>query len=166
MFRYREEIFALLAINAWELLLKARLLKEGANDPKVIRVYEPRRTKSGKASKKLYLKRNRAGSPMTVSLSACVGTLEKNPGTRLSAEIKSNLDALTGQSHRRRLCGGAGSSTALGMQAVATGSTVADAVEGPAGVLRLRAGRADPRLSARLAGSCALEFPRVARLTY
>src|SRR5262245_32225948 len=94
VFRYREETFSLLAINAWELLLKARLLKDGANDPKVIRVYESRRTKSGKTSKKLYLKRNRAGSPMTVSLSGCVSALDKNPATRLSAEIKSNLDAL------------------------------------------------------------------------
>lgn len=66
-FRYREETFALLAINAWELLLKARLLKDGANDPKVIRVYEPRRTKSGKLSKKLYLRRNRAGNPHTLA---------------------------------------------------------------------------------------------------
>jgi len=49
-FRYREETFALLAINAWELLLKARLLKDAGNDPTAIRVYEPRRTKSGKTS--------------------------------------------------------------------------------------------------------------------
>jgi len=93
-FRYREETFALLAINAWELLLKARLLKDGGNDPKVIRVYEPRRTKSGKTSKKLYYKRNRAGSPLTISLPACVVGLDKNAATRLSPEIKSNLDAL------------------------------------------------------------------------
>lgn len=93
-FRYREETFALLAINAWELLLKAQLLKAGANDPKVIRVYEARRTKAGKISKKLYLKRNRAGSPLTVSLPACVLALDKSPATRLSPEIKANLDAL------------------------------------------------------------------------
>ncbi len=93
-FRYREETFALLAINAWELLLKAQLLKRGANDPKVIRVYEPRRTKTGKPSKKLYLKRNRAGSPLTVSLPACVLALDKDASTRLSPEIKANLDAL------------------------------------------------------------------------
>ena len=93
-FRYREETFALLAINAWELLLKARLLKDGGNDPKVIRVYEPRRTKAGKASKKLYLRRNRAGSPMTVSLSGSVSALDKSPATRLGPEIKANLDAL------------------------------------------------------------------------
>jgi hypothetical protein len=51
LFRYREETFALLAINAWELLLKAHLLKRGRNDPKVIRVYEPRRTKAGRLSR-------------------------------------------------------------------------------------------------------------------
>ena len=93
MFRYREETFALLAINAWELLLKARLLKDGGNDPRVIRVYEPRRTKAGKVSKKQYFKRNRAGSPLTVSLPACVVALDKNSTTRLGPEIKSNLDA-------------------------------------------------------------------------
>lgn len=51
-FRYREETFAILAINAWELILKARLLKDNSNDPGAIRVYESRRTKSGKQSKK------------------------------------------------------------------------------------------------------------------
>jgi hypothetical protein len=93
-FRYREETFALLAINAWELLLKARLLKHGGNDPKVIRVYEPRRTKTGKTSKKLYLRRNRAGAPLTLPLGACVAELEKIPAARLGPEIKANLDAL------------------------------------------------------------------------
>ena len=94
-FQYREETFALLAINAWELLLKARLLKEGSNDPKVIRVYEARKTKTGKTSKKMYLKRNRAGNPLTVSLSGAIASLDKNAATRLSGDIKSNLDALT-----------------------------------------------------------------------
>lgn len=94
LFRYREESFALLAINAWELLLKARLLKEKGNDPRAIRVYEPRRTKAGKLSKKLYLRKNRTGSPMTVSLSGCVVALDRQTTTRLSPEIKSNLDAL------------------------------------------------------------------------
>ena len=60
-FRYREETFAILAINAWELLLKARMLKDGNNDLKSIRVYEPRKTRIGAPSKKLYVKRNRAG---------------------------------------------------------------------------------------------------------
>jgi len=94
-FRYREETFAILAINAWELILKARLLKDNSNDPGAIRVYESRRTKSGKQSKKRYLKRNRAGNPLTLSLGACAQALENSATTHLSPEIKLNLDALT-----------------------------------------------------------------------
>jgi len=93
-FRYREETFALLAINAWELLLKAQLLKGAANDPRAIRVYELRRTKAGKQSKKRYFKRNRAGSPLTLSLLSCVSVLDKAPATRLGPHIRANLDAL------------------------------------------------------------------------
>lgn len=93
-FAYREETFALLALNAWELLLKAKVLKDGDNDLKVIRVYEARKTKAGILSKKLYLKRNRAGNPQTISLGACLMALEKSP-VKLGQEIKGNLIALT-----------------------------------------------------------------------
>ena len=31
-FKYREEIFTILNINAWELLLKAKILKDANND--------------------------------------------------------------------------------------------------------------------------------------
>jgi hypothetical protein len=93
-FAYREETFALLMINAWELLLKAKLLKDGSNKPKCIRVYEKRQTKSGKLSTKLYLRRNRAGNPMTIALGACVVKLDADAAARLSPAIKANLDAL------------------------------------------------------------------------
>lgn len=93
-FAYREETFSLLALNAWELLLKAKVLKDGDNDLKVIRVYEARKTKAGILSKKLYLKRNRAGNPQTISLGACLMALEKSPA-KLGQEIKGNLIALT-----------------------------------------------------------------------
>lgn len=93
-FAYREETFALLALNAWELLLKAKVLKDGDNDLKVIRVYEPRKTVKGAPSKKLYLKRNRAGNPQTISLGACLVALERT-SARLTHEVKGNLVALT-----------------------------------------------------------------------
>lgn len=93
-FAYREETFALLALNAWELLLKAKVLRDGDNDLKVIRVYEPRKTKKGAPSKKLYVKRNRAGNPQTISLGACLLALEKTPA-KLTQEVKGNLIALT-----------------------------------------------------------------------
>jgi len=39
-FRYREESFTILALNAWELLLKAELPSLNENDPKCLYVYE------------------------------------------------------------------------------------------------------------------------------
>lgn len=39
VFLYREETFAILALNAWELLLKAKVLTESHNDPRSLRVY-------------------------------------------------------------------------------------------------------------------------------
>jgi hypothetical protein len=92
-FAYREEIFAILSINAWELLLKAKVLKDAANDLKALRVYEPRRTKSGKPSKKLYLKRNRAGNTLSISLSACLAALDKS-SSKVPNEVRVNLVAL------------------------------------------------------------------------
>lgn len=92
-FAYREETFAILSINAWELLLKAKVLKDAANDLKALRVYEPRKTKSGKPSRKLYLKRNRAGNALTISLPACVAALERSTN-KVPAEVKVNLIAL------------------------------------------------------------------------
>lgn len=93
-FLYREETFALLAINAWELLLKALILKNFGNDPRSIRVYEPRKTKSGKLSKKKFLKTNRAGAPLTLSIGACIAELDKDSSTRIPQEIQSNLSAI------------------------------------------------------------------------
>ena len=94
-FPYREETFSILALNAWELLLKSKLLADGGNDPRAIYIYEPRQTKAGSLSKKRYLRRNRAGNPHTMGLSQLVAQLDKESTTRLSPAIKANLDALT-----------------------------------------------------------------------
>lgn len=93
-FAYREETFAILSLNAWELLLKARVLKDAGNDLKSLRVYEPRKTKSGKPSKKLYLKRNRVGNPHSISIGACIASLDKS-ASKIPPEVKGNLMALT-----------------------------------------------------------------------
>lgn len=39
-FKYREETFAILMINAWELVLKAKMIKDAHNNLKVIYVKE------------------------------------------------------------------------------------------------------------------------------
>ncbi|MET5117015.1 DUF3644 domain-containing protein, partial [Burkholderia pseudomallei] len=46
-FLYREVTFAMLALNAWELLLKANVLKDANNAIASMRVYETRLTKGG-----------------------------------------------------------------------------------------------------------------------
>lgn len=93
-FAYREETFCILGINAWELLLKAKLLKEGKNDPKCIQVREPRKLKSGgKSTKHMTVKKNRTGNPLTLQLSACVVELAKS-NTPINQQTSLNLDAL------------------------------------------------------------------------
>ena len=48
-FRYREETFSILMLNAWQLLLKARILKENKNHLRSIKIWETRKTNSGGA---------------------------------------------------------------------------------------------------------------------
>lgn len=66
-FKYREETFAILMLNAWELLLKARILKENRSKLRSIEVWESKPTKKGKSSK-LAPKKNRAGNTMTIGV--------------------------------------------------------------------------------------------------
>jgi hypothetical protein len=93
-FAYREETFAILALNAWELLLKAKLLSVHDNDTRCLHVYFTPKTKTGKPSKKLQVKRNRAGNLMTIGIDACLVKLEK-AGTSVPTPVKKNLEALT-----------------------------------------------------------------------
>lgn len=55
-FLYREEAFAVLAINGWELLLKAKWLADHNNKVSTLYVMEPRTKKDGTKSKKLQIK--------------------------------------------------------------------------------------------------------------
>jgi hypothetical protein len=94
-FAYREETFAILAINAWELLLKAKVLAENGNRDGALWVYEPKQKADGTPTKRKYPRRNRAGNPHTISLSAAIAILEANATTRLPNEVRGNLEALT-----------------------------------------------------------------------
>src|SRR5437868_15124167 len=76
-FAYREETFAILALNAWELLLKAKLLDINNNTDRCLFIYSTKTLAPGKQSKKLYLKRNRTGNKMTAGIDECIDRLEK-----------------------------------------------------------------------------------------
>jgi len=94
-FAYREETFAILALNAWELLLKAKLLSESGNKPRCLYVFERRSLKNGQQSKKLYLKRNRSGAALSHSLWRTISELESRTASKVDGAIKGNLEALT-----------------------------------------------------------------------
>ena len=68
-FKYREETFSILMINAWELLLK-----DNSGKLKSIYIPDKTKTKDGGAVKRFYPKLNRCGSPMTLEI---IGTLSK-----------------------------------------------------------------------------------------
>ena len=93
-FEYREETFALLAVNAWELLLKAKLANEKDNNMRVLFEYEQRNNKDGTKSKNHYIKRNKTGNAQTIGLWKTITTLENDTSIRLNSAVKKNLNAL------------------------------------------------------------------------
>jgi len=92
-FAYREETFAILALNAWELLLKAKLLDIKNNKLSCLYVHQRRAIAKGKQSKKLYVKKNRTGNTMTVGIDECIKRLEKET-VPVAEPVKKNLEAL------------------------------------------------------------------------
>lgn len=67
-FKYREETFAILAINAWELLLKAKWLKDHGNKVRSLYVTEKRVRPNGKPYKHAKVKMTGCGNPYTHGL--------------------------------------------------------------------------------------------------
>lgn len=93
-FKYREEAFTILTLNAWELLLKAKLVRDNDNDQRCLYLYETRTTAKKARSQKRYIRRNRSGNPLTLSIGQAVVALDATPASRLSAQVKANLDGL------------------------------------------------------------------------
>jgi hypothetical protein len=94
-FHYREETFAILTLNSWELLLKAKLLAGNGNRPRTLFIYDRRLKKDGTQSAKKYVRRNRSGNIYTIGLREAINNLESDPETRLTEAVKANIDAIT-----------------------------------------------------------------------
>ncbi len=93
-FGYREETFAILAVNAWELLLKAKLLRENNYRLSSIYVMEAVRTKSGLPHKRFKQpKINRSGNPVTCGLFDAIGRLD-SIGHRLPKNLLGSIESL------------------------------------------------------------------------
>ncbi|MHC1719587.1 MAG: DUF3644 domain-containing protein [Clostridiaceae bacterium] len=91
-FYYRGETFAILAINSWELAMKAKWLIENKNRLNSLYVYENRNKKGGGKSKKKTIKQTRSGNPYTHNLDTIAEKLvSKNILDRV---VLKNLQAL------------------------------------------------------------------------
>ena len=94
-FDYREESFAILSINAWELLLKARILQLSSNKLSSLYIYEKQNKVDGTPSKRKKISRNRSGAPRTLGLLPSYLKLVDEFGEKLEKNIRTNLIALT-----------------------------------------------------------------------
>ena len=94
-FSYREEAFSILAVNAWELLLKARILQLDGNRISAIIEYERRKKADGKLSDKLYRKKNRAGNHSSIGLFKAYSKLVNEYGDSIESIVLKNLEIIT-----------------------------------------------------------------------
>ncbi len=93
-FKYREDTFAILAINAWELILKSQLLKHNKYNFKSICQTEPLKTKKGDTHKtKTIISKNRSGNKKTLSLESVIENLNKKQ--KIPEPIINNIAILT-----------------------------------------------------------------------
>ncbi len=92
-FKYREETFAILAINAWELLLKGKWLRDNNNQIRSLYVMEKRLNLSKKPYRKLKVKLTESGNPLTHSLQFLVKKMVEKDA--LPDPVHRNLRALS-----------------------------------------------------------------------
>lgn len=92
-FQYREETFAILAVNAWELLLKAIVLRQNKYNLRSLYVLKPYINKKGsKSATKKIIDKNRSGNPKTISILETLSILQNKK--YLSQNLCGNIEAL------------------------------------------------------------------------
>ena len=91
-FKYREDSFCILSINAWELLLKAKILKNNKNQLASIYVKEYKKNKSGEKTKRLVYKTTRSNNYFTIDIKNAMKRL-KDKG-ELDNETCENIETL------------------------------------------------------------------------
>lgn len=91
-FPYRAETFCILAINAWELLLKAKWLSDNNNKIQSLYVKEYAPKKDGTKSKRFRIKTTRSGNPFTYSIDYLAKKLVEQK--TLDQKVINNIEAL------------------------------------------------------------------------
>ena len=90
VFNYREESFSILMVNAFELLFKAKIIKDNGDDLKSLYVYYYPKKKNGSTSKQKVIKRNRINQPFTKDINNCIIELSE----LLSSNLINNINLL------------------------------------------------------------------------
>ena len=92
-FKYREESFAILMSNAWELLLKAKALKDhGENLDTITEIRKVTNEETG--TTEIVPKTNRSGNAMTVGVSYLASQMFERKVEGLTKEWLTNIDLL------------------------------------------------------------------------
>lgn len=94
-FKYREETFSVLCINAWELLLKAKILHLSGNKISALFVMEYKILSTGGKSKRKYPKTNRSGNPLSINLNESYRVIVEDYGVKIDKPVNDNLIAIT-----------------------------------------------------------------------
>jgi len=94
-FKYREETFSVLCINAWELLLKSKVLNLSGNKIGSLIAMEYKTLSNGERSKHRHKKTNRSGNPMSISLFQSYRVITEDYGVKIHQAVNDNLVAIT-----------------------------------------------------------------------
>lgn len=96
-FKYREEAFVILITNSWELLFKAKILKDNKNS--ISHIYQvdnnqPLR-KDGKLRRKVIYKKNRCGNFATVDIFKAIERINRqNVTDNVDRRLRDNIEVL------------------------------------------------------------------------
>lgn len=94
-FQYREETFSILMLNAWELLLKARILRENNNRLRAIEVWEMRTLKDGASAKRARPKLTRSGNHLTLGVTRATELVRQYANNGIDDLCVENIGLLT-----------------------------------------------------------------------
>lgn len=90
-FRYREESFCILMLNAWELLLKARILRENHGELKSIEVWDHYIVQGGGRSKRKRPVTSRSGNRKTIGIERAIGLVRSYAQSSVDERCVNNL---------------------------------------------------------------------------
>ena len=88
VFDYKQESFVILITNSWELLIKAKILKDSGHKKNSIYVQSKPQTKNGAQPKRFYPAKNRCGNPKTIDIFAGLRF------TNIDQTLKSQIELL------------------------------------------------------------------------